>query len=427
MKKDRILGKNTIHFLDLFAGAGGLSEGFIRAGFKPITHVEMNTAACYTLKTRMARHWLFGNAREETYFNYLRGNITRRELYDIVPEGILSSVINEEICEESMYKIFEMINKTVGDKSVDLIIGGPPCQAYSLVGRARDSKRMAGDKRNYLYKYYAKFLEKYKPAYFLFENVRGLLSARDESEKLYFDDMKELFDKAGYEIQDALLSASDYGVLQNRKRIILVGTLKGNKLVYPKPEHWKPDVKVDELFSDLPCLFAGKGNVGSCKTRKYKETYLYDAKIKDDRFPVTWHQARANNDQDLEIYRYVVETWNKEKRRIEYNDLPDRLKTHRNREAFTDRFKVVAGNLSYSQTIVAHIAKDGHYYIHPDISQNRSLTPREAARLQTFPDDYYFESESGKPSRTAAFHQIGNAVPVLMAEKIAEKLMEVWK
>jgi DNA (cytosine-5)-methyltransferase 1 len=286
---------------------------------------------------------------------------------------------------------------------------------------------MAGDKRNYLYKYYTKFLEKYKPAYFVFENVIGLLSARDESKELYFDDMKKLFDKAGYETQDALLSASDYGVLQSRKRIILVGKLKGTKLVYPEPEHWEPGVKVEELFSDLPFRSAGKGNTGPCKMKKYKGTYLYDAKIRDDRFPVTWHQARFNNEQDRKIYRYVVKKWNKEKRRLEYNDLPDRLKTHRNRKAFTDRFKVVAGDLSCSQTVVAHIAKDGHYYIHPDLSQNRSLTPREAARLQTFPDDYYFESESGIPSRTAAFQQIGNAVPVLMAEKIAEKLMEIWK
>jgi DNA (cytosine-5)-methyltransferase 1 len=150
MKEHRVSEKNTIHFLDLFAGAGGLSEGFIRAGFKPIAHVEMDTAACYTLKTRMARHWLFGNGREETYFNYLRGNMTRGELYDIVPDDILNSVINEEICEENVDKIFEVINKIAGDKPVNLIIGGPPCQAYSLVGRARDSKKMAGDKRNYL-------------------------------------------------------------------------------------------------------------------------------------------------------------------------------------------------------------------------------------------------------------------------------------
>ena len=98
----------------------------------------------------------------------------------------------------------------------------------------------------------------------------------------------------------------------------------------------------------------------------------------------------------------------------------------KNLDSFLDRFKVVASDLPYSQTVVAHIAKDGHYFIHPDIKQNRSLTPREVARLQTFPDNYYFESASGRPSRTTAFKQIGNAVPVLLAEKIATALLEVW-
>ena len=102
-----------------------------------------------------------------------------------------------------------------------------------------------------------------------------------------------------------------------------------------------------------------------------------------------------------------------------------RLKTHKNRHSFVDRFKVVASNLSASQTVVAHIAKDGHYYIHPDIEQNRSLSIREAARLQSFPDDFYFEGESEKPSRTAAFKQIGNAVPVVLAEEIAIKINEL--
>ena len=109
-----------------------------------------------------------------------------------------------------------------------------------------------------------------------------------------------------------------------------------------------------------------------------------------------------------------------------YNMLPERLKTHRHRNSFLDRFKVVASDLPFSHTVVAHIAKDGHYYIHPDIDQNRSITPREAARLQTFPDDYYFESSKDAPRRTPAFLQIGNAVPVLLARKVADKLKETW-
>ena len=152
-----------------------------------------------------------------------------------------------------------------------------------------------------------------------------------------------------------------------------------------------------------------------------------EAGIRDDQLPVTWHQARPHSDQDLEIYRLVVEKWNSQNSRLKYYDLPERLKTHRNVTSFTDRFKVVAADLPCSHTVVAHIAKDGHYYIHPDLEQNRSITPREAARLQSFPDNYYFESASGRPARTPAFSQIGNAVPVLLARKLAEKVKDTWQ
>lgn len=141
--------------------------------------------------------------------------------------------------------------------------------------------------------------------------------------------------------------------------------------------------------------------------------------------PVTHHWARPNTQQDLEIYRIVAEEWVHNKKRINYSHLPTSLQSHKNTQVFLDRFKVVAQNLPYSQTVVAHISKDGHYYIHP--TQNRSLTPREAARLQTFPDDYYFESATGRPSRTAAFLQIGNAVPVRLAESIARALLPLNK
>lgn len=406
-------------YLDLFAGAGGLSEGFIRAGYEPVAHVEMDAAACYTLKTRAAYHWLKKQQNLVPYTRYLKGEISRTDFYDLIPEEILGSVLNYEISQETLPSIFKDIDALLGNEKLDLIVGGPPCQAYSIAGRARSENKMVGDKRNYLYKLYAEFLKKYQPKYFVFENVLGLLSARDEDGTLHFDNMRKLFKACGYTTDFRPLNASDYGVLQNRKRIILIG-YRGEKTdFYPEIPVVKSKHKVGELFCDLPPIKAGEGVITPVETAHYTGKYLFSSKIKEyDKEPVTFHQARPNTAQDLEIYRIVVDTWNKSKTRIAYTDLPERLRTHNNTKSFLDRFKVVAGNLTCAQTVVAHISRDGHYFIHPDIRQNRSLTPREAARIQTFPDNYYFESVTGKPSRTLAYKQIGNAVPVSIMKSL---------
>ncbi len=413
------------NYLDLFAGAGGLSEGFIQAGYNPIAHVEMDEAACFTLKTRSAYHWLRGNNKIDIYVKYLFGGISRKELYETVPENVLNAVMNYEISEDTLPEIFVRIDTILGGKNLDLIVGGPPCQAYSLVGRARSKNGMVGDKRNYLYKLYAEFLKRYKPKYFVFENVTGLLSAKDEDGTLHFDNMRALFKEYGYSTEYRVLKATDYGVLQNRKRIILIGKLgEKEKGFYPKLATVNTEgVTVSEILKDLPPIHAGEGSYRPIKALEYNGSYLYDMGIKDIDL-ITFHSARPHTDRDLEIYRLVVETWNKEGKRIDYPDLPEKLRTHHNITAFLDRFKVVAGNLPYSQTVVAHVSRDGHYYIHPDIKQNRSLSPREVARLQTFPDSYYFESKMDIPGRTAAFRQIGNAVPVRLAYTVAAALKD---
>ena len=210
-------------YLDLFAGAGGLSEGFVRAGYEPVAHVEMDVAACYSLKTRAAYHWLKKNHKLNIYNQYLRGDISRDDFYSGIPQSVLNSVLNYEISAETLPDIFSDIDKMLAGKSLDLIVGGPPCQAYSLAGRSRSENKMVGDKRNYLYKQYAEFLKKYKPKYFVFENVVGLLSAKDEDGSLHLGNMRKLFKDYGYSTEFRTLNASDYGVLQNRKRIILIG------------------------------------------------------------------------------------------------------------------------------------------------------------------------------------------------------------
>lgn len=413
-------------YLDLFAGAGGLSEGFTRAGYEPVAHVEMDTAACYTLKTRAAYHWLKRENKLDIYNRYLNGLMTREEFYKEIPKNVLDTVLNYEISSDTLPQIFADVDKLLKGKELDLIIGGPPCQAYSIAGRSRSETKMVGDKRSYLYKHYAEFLRRYQPKYFVFENVLGLLSAKDEDGSLHFNNMRKLFKECGYSTEFQPLNASDYGVLQNRKRIILIGKFGEDEHdFYPEIPKVTSVHKVGELFCDLPSIQAGGGVITPVATNDYSGQYLKDAGIKEfDNEPVTFHQARPHTKQDLEIYRIVVETWNKTKKRVAYTDLPEELRTHNNTKCFLDRFKVVAGNLTCAQTVVAHICRDGHYYIHPDIKQNRSLTPREAARIQTFPDNYYFESTSGKPSRTLAYKQIGNAVPVRLAYGIANALIE---
>ncbi|MCZ7621640.1 cytosine-specific methyltransferase [Candidatus Kuenenia stuttgartiensis] len=406
-----------MRYIDLFAGAGGFSEGFKRAGFEPVAFVEVDPAACFTLKTRHSFHYLKENNKLDIYIKYLKGEINREQLYSIVPSHILESVINLSISDENNSKIFQIVEKLIGRKDIDVIVGGPPCQAYSLVGRARDRNGMRDDPRNYLYIQYGKFLKKYSPKLFVFENVTGLLSAEKGK---HFKNIQDDYRKLGYVVEHVKVEAKEFGVLQNRKRVIIIGWKKDLNFSFGRiKEQSSEEYEVGKIFKDLPKLSAGEGKDKYCNYVDGINDYLRFAKIRNGFDVLTQHITRPHTEQDKEIYRIAVEKWKRSKERLDYNDLPERLKTHKNRNAFLDRFKVVADNVNYSQTVVAHIAKDGHYYIHPDIEQNRSISVREAARLQSFPDDYYFEGVKEGKSRTAAFKQIGNAVPPLMAEKIA--------
>lgn len=409
-----------LNYIDLFAGAGGLSEGFIRRGFNPIAHVEMNKDACETIKTRTAYHWLKENKKTRIYHDYLKSETkNKEELWSNVPKHLINSVINKEISEKTLPEIFKTIDNELGKKQVDLIIGGPPCQAYSIVGRAR--KDMESDPRNHLYKHYIKFLEKYNPKMFVFENVPGILSAKNGE---YLDKILKAVEKAGYEVslptnKYRILNAKDFGVLQDRKRVIIIGWKKELGLHYPEFKVKENNFQIlKDLFSDLKPLKNGEGTLSAVEYAKPTTEYLKQSKIRNGLGFVTQHISRPNNENDLEIYQIAVHEWNNGKR-LNYAELPKRLIKHSNIESFVNRFHVVNGK-GVSHTVVAHIAADGHYYIHPDKKQNRSITVREAARIQSFPDDYFFEG-----SRTAAFKQIGNAVPPLMAEKIAEKIKEM--
>jgi len=417
----------TLTFIDLFAGAGGLSEGFVRAGYVPLAHIEMDKNACNTLRTRAAYHWLRENNQLDIYKEYLLNKKERENgswLWSKVPEKIRNTVIQCEIGDETISPLFEKVDALVNNTPIDLVIGGPPCQAYSVVGRARMGKNVELDPRNELYKYYVNFLEHYHPQMFVFENVLGILSAKRGEP---FRDLKYLIDKLGYFMDWKIQLASDRGVLQNRRRVIIVGWKKedrnGNPTNFHYPELEKEKNKYQvfkDLFADLPIRKSGEGNF--CEAVNYTKPlsqmkYLQKSGIRGTFDFTTQHVSRPNNANDREIYKIAVELWSKEKKRLDYSKLESRLQHHKNKKIFLNRFKVVDPD-GYCHTVVAHIAMDGHYYIYPTknptIENTRSITVREAARLQSFPDDYFFEG-----SRTTAFKQIGNAVPVVLAYKIA--------
>jgi DNA (cytosine-5)-methyltransferase 1 len=245
-----------LNFIDLFAGAGGLSEGFIREMFEPIAHVEMSSEASDTLRTRVAFHHFQDKKKLNRYYAYLKQEITRNELWNSIPQELLESVINEEINDKSIENIFTKIDVQLDSKKVDVIIGGPPCQAYSLVGRSRDPNKMKGDKRNFLFRYYGQFLIRYKPKFFVFENVLGLLTAGNAK---YLNEMLELFSEIGYSAEFQILNAEEYGVLQKRRRVIIIGRKGKAKFTFPKLETMENSWQTKkDLFFDLPSLIPGQ-------------------------------------------------------------------------------------------------------------------------------------------------------------------------
>jgi DNA (cytosine-5)-methyltransferase 1 len=407
-----------VNFIDLFAGAGGLSEGFINAGFKPVAHVEMDTAACFTLKTRAVYHELKGTPGAYIYESYLKGEITRSELYSSVEPNILRSVINSKIGGTNNKKIFEVIDDLRKGEDIDLIVGGPPCQAYSLMGRAALGERAESDKRNFLYREYAKFLRKYKPKLFVFENVPGLKTALNGRA---YKNIKTLYKKIGYTLDDRKLNAWDFGVVQERERLIIIGWRDDIEFAYPEFEKVVNNYTAKDIFCDLPPLNHGEGS----RVVKYgaanPSACVTQTGIRNGVDYVTQHVTRKHNERDRKIYRMAIEMATKGVR-IKNNMIPVADRTQKNVTDFLDRFKVVYGK---PHTMIAHIAKDGHHFIYPDIKKARSISVREAARIQSFPDNYYFEGVKENQNRTAAFKQIGNAVPPLMAYRIAERIRDL--
>ncbi len=243
----------------------------------------------------------------------------------------------------------------------------------------------------------------------------GLITAEDGK---YFKNMRAYFKRLGYELDYTIQKSEHFGVLQKRRRIILIGWQKGTDFKYPEFDEIKEKFTVKQILSDLKKLKPGEQN-NITKYAKPTTAYLEKFELRNGVDFVTQHMARPHNDRDLSIYKIAIDKWLKKSERLKYPDLPTELKTHKNETSFVDRYKVVDIN-GLSHTMVAHIAKDGHHYIYPDNKQIRSLSVREAARIQSFPDDFFFEG-----GRSAAFRQIGNAVPPLMASTIAKSIKKL--
>ena len=393
--------KKKYTFIDLFAGCGGLSEGFYRQGFKALAHVEFDHACCETLRTRMK------------YYGY--------KDYD-------KEVIEYDITSKD---ILERINDAVAGRIVDIIIGGPPCQAYSTAGRVRDGKKMATDPRNYLFESYVKILEHYNPKYFVFENVTGLLSAQVNNAPIFPKVLKALGKKYIVVGDPSVLihNTADYGVPQVRKRVIIIGVRKDIEKdplqLYEDvvKTHWNPETPEDErhgkrhfidvrkAIGDLPPVEPG------CDASTQEFLYPCNNEFlrrigKKGIYPLMDHIARSHNDLDRERFQVMIHNhWTFGQLRREMPQYE-----HEHARVFDNSYVVQWWDLP-SKTILAHIHKDGFQFIHPDEAQRRTFTVREAARIQSFPDDFEF-----KGSRGEKYKQIGNAVPPLFAEALAKAI-----
>lgn len=389
-------------FIDLFAGCGGLSEGFYREGFQALAHVEINHWACETLRTRMK------------YYGYKN--------YD-------KEVIEHDITADN---IIDIIESATDGRKPDIIIGGPPCQAYSTAGRVRDGKGMANDPRNFLFESYVKILEHYRPKFFVFENVTGILSAKVNGEYILPQVLKALGNE--YKLVDdtsvLLHNTANYGVPQIRKRIIIMGVRKDieskevidlyrdvvktnydPEMDEQQKQGLKRFVDVKDAIGDLPLLQAGED--ASCGSYDYPCNNEFLKRVgKPGKHPLMDHIARKHNDKDKERFEVMIKNrWSFGEMRRARPDLE-----HENARVFDNSYVVQWWDLP-SKTILAHIHKDGFQFIHPDIKQLRSFTVREAARIQSFPDDFVFEGSRGEK-----YKQIGNAVPVLFAEALAKSI-----
>ena len=397
-------------FIDLFAGCGGLEDGFMQTGdYECVSSVEWLKPQVETLRERLKNKYNIWDANESVLH------------FDIQREEELFNGWKQDETYGSSLGLDYYVKKANG---IDLIIGGPPCQAYSIAGRVRDNNGMRDDYRNYLFEHYLSVVKRYRPKVFIFENVPGILSAKPSNRKI-IEIIEEEFKKIGYIISDKIqkygvVDASKYGVPQRRKRVILLGVrndLDDLDSIYSKifefyneilPKYQKDEVTVGEAIDDLPRI----NPIWDEEKRTNKKAYTYEKSL-------DWHIPRYHNLRDMDTYRMLAE------------DIETENNIYTNASAITQIYEQKVGSKSPihryhvlrkdepSTTIIAHLYKDGNRFIHYDSSQARSITPREAARLQSFDDDFKFIG-----SRGSVYQMIGNAVPPKLAFAIGKAIKE---
>ena len=389
--------KKMIKVAELFSGSGGLSEGFSTKNYQLVSSIEIDKDSCETHRNRLIQH--------------------KYKLNDI-----------NQIIQNSDVRKKETLNTFKNNYAcgiADVLLAGIPCQSFSSAGKAKDTHAMKNDPRNWLYVNFLKFLKAVKPKVFVIENVKGITSSVRKGINI-LDDILESAKKLGYLIsenkKEMLLNSYYFSVPQNRDRIFIIG-IKANinkspSLIYQVLNKLKSINKnlfnVEDAIKDLPFLQQGQGEeeVDFCPSISNKYLKI----IRKKNFKKLYnHVCRTHNKLDTERFKYLSKNlW-------ELKDLarvrPDLI--HHNPFHFKNRYTVQQWKKP-GRTVIAHIHKDGNLFIHPDHNQKRTFTVREAARIQSFPDDFKFYG-----SRTSQFKQVGNAVPPMMAKKISEVIYDV--
>lgn len=410
------MAKKKYTFIDLFTGCGGLSEGFLQTNkFVGLAHVEWESPMINTLRQRLVDKW--GHSEEDAQRRVIKFDVQKT---DELINGNWSEETKATYEKENHPEIVKKGLRGLVGQTVDLIIGGPPCQAYSIAGRAQSPTGMKDDYRNFLFESFVKIVDAFQPKAFVFENVPGLLSAcpgnKPVRERIY-----EAFASIGYdirkpdELKNSIYCAEDFDVPQKRNRIIIIGVKHGGNLTTEElyasltaHKSKKPHKTVRDAIGNMPKLYPKKEVV-----REGRRNISHEQR---DGEPVDLHLPRYHGERDQRLFtEWLANNMNKFTQQ-EKMDFYTKITGHTSNHI---KYRNIEWDKP-SPTIVAHLHKDGYMFIHPDIEQLRTITIREAALLQSFPMDYKFVA-----SNPYCYKMIGNAVPVLFAKGIAEAMWDV--